>query len=106
MWDDSRLVHYEGIFSDRRYPNTSDIESQMYTPAAKVREFLQTHRDKPMILCEYAHAMGNSNGAIYKYTDLTREDPLYQGGFIWDFVDQAILKDGKLYYGGDFGEPP
>ncbi len=104
--DDSRLVHYEGIFSDNRYPNTSDIESQMYTPAAKVREFLQTHRDKPMILCEYAHAMGNSNGAIYKYTDLTREDPLYQGGFIWDFVDQAILKDGKLYYGGDFGERP
>lgn len=103
--DPRRLVHYEGEFMDRRYP-ISDIESQMYTPANKVAEWLDEHHEKPFILCEFAHAMGNSNGAFYKYTDLIDQYEQYQGGFIWDFVDQAILKDGKLHYGGDFGERP
>lgn len=104
--DPSRVVHYEGVANDRRFNDTSDIESQMYTPASKVREYLDEHHDKPFILCEYAHAMGNSNGALSKYTNLVDEYEQYQGGFIWDFVDQAILKDGKLYYGGDFEERP
>lgn len=104
--DPRRLVHYEGVFNDRRYNDTSDIESQMYTPANKVAEYLDEHDDKPFILCEYAHAMGNSNGALYKYTELVDMYPQYQGGFIWDFVDQALLRDGKLNYGGDFGERP
>lgn len=104
--DPSRLVHYEGIDLDPRYPDTTDMVSQMYTPASKVEEFLKQHTEKPFILCEYAHAMGNSNGALYKYTDLEKKYPHYQGGFIWDYVDQAILHDGKLYYGGDFGERP
>lgn len=109
--DPGRLVHYEGIFHDRSYPATSDMESQMYTPAAEIEEWLKTNRSKPFICCEYTHAMGNSCGAMFKYTDLTDREPLYQGGFIWDYVDQSITgKDryGKEYqaYGGDFGERP
>ncbi len=109
--DPGRVVHYEGIMWDRSYPDTSDIESQMYTPAAKIVEFLEEHTDKPFILCEYAHAMGNSVGAMHKYTELERHCRQYQGGFIWDFVDQAILAkapNGKprLGYGGDFGDRP
>ena len=53
---------------------------------------MAVHRDKPFICCEYTHSMGNSNGAMSKYTDLAQREPLYQGGFIWDFIDQAILK--------------
>lgn len=109
--DPTRLVHYENIFWDRRYNGTSDMESQMYPPVADIKKFLSEHRDKPFICCEYTHAMGNSIGGMHKYTDLTDEEPLYQGGFIWDFVDQAIWhKDryGKdaYGYGGDFGDRP
>ncbi|MCC8067732.1 MAG: beta-galactosidase, partial [Clostridiales bacterium] len=109
--DSTRLVHYEGIFWDRRYNDTSDMESQMYTPAAKIREFLQKDRSKPFICCEYMHAMGNSCGAMQKYTDMTEEEPLYQGGFIWDYIDQSITKKdryGNLFeaYGGDFDDRP
>lgn len=105
--DQTRLIHYEGIFHDRRYPDTSDIESQMYTPTIDVEKFINEHPEKPFILCEYAHAMGNSNGALFKYTDLEKKYPLYQGGFIWDFVDQAIEdENGILRYGGDFKDRP
>ena len=104
--DPSRLVHYEGVSSDTRYPDTTDMVSRMYTPAKEIEEYLKEHTEKPFILCEYAHAMGNSNGALYKYTDLEKKYSQYQGGFIWDYVDQAILHDGKLYYGGDFHERP
>lgn len=109
--DNTRLVHYEGLFNDRRYNETSDMESQMYTPAAGIEKFLAEHRDKPFICCEYTHAMGNSCGGMHKYTDLTDTEPLYQGGFIWDYVDQSIYKKdryGKEFqaYGGDFGERP
>ncbi|MBR5287429.1 MAG: DUF4981 domain-containing protein [Clostridia bacterium] len=109
--DDTRLVHYEGIIHDRRYNDASDMESQMYTPVVGVREFLAEHRDKPFIMCEYTHSMGNSNGAMHKYTEYAYEEPLYQGGFIWDFIDQAILTRGRygekrLAYGGDHGEHP
>ena len=62
----------------------------MYAPAAEIEEFLATHRDKPYVLCEYAHAMGNSFGAVHKYLDLAYREPLFQGGFIWDFADQAL----------------
>ena len=104
--DPSRLVHYEGVSLDTRYPDTTDMVSRMYTPAKDIEAYLKEHTEKPFILCEYAHAMGNSNGALYKYTDLEKKYPQYQGGFIWDYVDQAILHDGKLYYGGDFHERP
>lgn len=104
--DPSRLVHYEGVSLDTRYPDTTDMVSRMYTPAKEIEAYLKEHTEKPFILCEYAHAMGNSNGALYKYTDLEKKYSQYQGGFIWDYVDQAILHDGKLYYGGDFHERP
>ncbi len=109
--DDTRLVHYEGVYLDPRRPETTDIESRMYTPAAEVREFLSKNRGKPFIMCEYTHAMGNSNGGMDKYTELAYEEPLYQGGFIWDFIDQAVrTKDryGQVAYGygGDFDDRP
>lgn len=109
--DKQRLVHYEGVFSDRSYNDTSDMESQMYTPAAGIEKFLAEHPEKPFICCEYTHAMGNSCGAMHKYTELTDREPRYQGGFIWDYIDQSIYKKDRygkwfLTYGGDFGDRP
>jgi beta-galactosidase len=104
--DPSRLVHYEGVHVDPRYPDTTDMYSRMYTPVSEIEPFLKEHTNKPFILCEYSHAMGNSNGALYKYTNLEKKYDNYQGGFIWDYVDQALLNDGKLYYGGDYRERP
>lgn len=109
--DPHRLVHYEGIFNDRRYEGTSDMESQMYTSVENIKKFLAEHKEKPFICCEYTHAMGNSCGAMHKYTDLTYTEPRYQGGFIWDYIDQSILKKDRYgqefqAYGGDCGERP
>ncbi len=105
--DKSRIVHYEGVFNDREYSDeTSDVESQMYTPAEDVEIFLKHNYDKPFILSEYSHSMGNSNGDIMDYIRLERREEQYQGGFIWDFIDQMLYKDGILSYGGDFGERP
>lgn len=109
--DPYRLVHYEGIFNDRRYEGTSDMESQMYTSVENIKKFLAEHKEKPFICCEYTHAMGNSCGAMHKYTDLTDTEPRYQGGFIWDYIDQSILKNDRYgqefqAYGGDCGERP
>ncbi len=108
--DPGRLVHYEGVFHDRRF-DASDVESRMYPPAAEIEEWLETHRDKPFVLCEYSHAMGNSLGGIHEYLALEDRCPQYQGGFIWDWIDQAIdapLPGGGsgLAYGGDFGDRP
>ncbi len=106
--DKSRLVQYEGVSKDRQYSDeTSDIESQMYTPVEEIRHFLRRGNDKPLILCEYSHSMGNSNGDIMDYIRLEREEKQYQGGFIWDFIDQMLYnKDGNLSYGGDFDDRP
>ena len=109
--DPTRLVHYEGVFHDRRYNDTSDMESQMYSTVEAIKEFLSRDNSKPFICCEYTHAMGNSCGAMHKYTDLTDTEPKYQGGFIWDYIDQSIYKKdryGKEFqaYGGDFGDRP
>ena len=116
--DPTRPVHYEGDHqvdnagrSDLRIREITDIETEMYTPADRVREYLKTHRDKPFILCEYTHSMGNSNGAMHKYTELAYEEELYQGGFIWDFIDQALAARDRfgnetLLYGGDWGDRP
>lgn len=109
--DKHRLVHYEGVFNDRSYNDTSDMESQMYTPVAGIEKFLAEHPEKPFICCEYTHAMGNSCGAMHKYTELSDREPRYQGGFIWDYIDQAIYKKDRygkwfLTYGGDFGDRP
>ena len=109
--DSTRLVHYEGVIHDRRYNDTSDMESQMYPSVEAIKKFLAEDDSKPFICCEYTHAMGNSCGAMHKYTDLTDTEPKYQGGFIWDYIDQSIYKKdryGKEFqaYGGDFGERP
>lgn len=109
--DPSRLVHYEGVFWNREFESASDMESRMYAKPAEVEAYLNNHPQKPFILCEYMHAMGNSLGGMHKYTDLEDQYPLYQGGFIWDYIDQAILgRDGSgrevLRYGGDFGDRP
>lgn len=110
--DDTRLVHYEGVFNDRRCNDSSDMESRMYAKVADIEEYLEKDGKKPFICCEYTHAMGNSCGAMHKYTDLAdQENSGYQGGFIWDYIDQSIYKKdryGKWFqaYGGDFGERP
>lgn len=109
--DPHRLVHYEGLFHDRSYNATSDMESHMYTSVAGIKKFLAENPEKPFICCEYTHAMGNSCGGMQKYTDLTDTEPRYQGGFIWDYVDQSIYKKDRygkwfLAYGGDFGDRP
>ena len=98
--DPTRLVHYEGLFHDRSYNDTSDMESQMYPSVESIKEFLAKDDSKPFICCEYTHAMGNSCGAMHKYTDLTDTEPKYQGGFIWDYIDQSIYKKDR--YGKEF----
>ena len=109
--DGSRLVHYEGVFWNREFNEISDMESRMYAKPAEVEEYLKNHPEKPFVLCEYMHAMGNSLGGMKKYTELADRYPMYQGGFIWDYIDQALVsadKDGReiLRYGGDFADRP
>lgn len=109
--DPTRIVHYEGICHDREFDATSDIDSWMYRTVESIKTHLETHKDKPFINCEYSHAMGNSNGALHKYIELTETHPLYQGGFIWDFIDQSLWHQDPqgqpfLAVGGDFGDRP
>ncbi len=104
--DPSRPVHYEGVNFYRDFQYISDFESHMYAKAAEVREYLENNPAKPYLLCEYAHAMHNSCGGLDEYGKL-EQYPGYQGGFIWDFVDQCLLdEDGNFAYGGDFGDRP
>lgn len=103
--DSSRLVHYEGVTHNREFDGISDVESRMYAKPAEIEEYLNSDPAKPYISCEYMHAMGNSVGGLQLYTELEKY-PQYQGGFIWDFIDQALIKDGQLAYGGDFGDRP
>ncbi|CAH1214473.1 glycoside hydrolase family 2 TIM barrel-domain containing protein [Paenibacillus sp. JJ-223] len=110
-YDPTRLVHYEGVFHDRRFNDTSDMESRMYAKPADIEAYLNDNPEKPYISCEYMHAMGNSIGGMHKYTELEDKYPMYQGGFIWDYIDQAIYKKDRygkpfLAYGGDFGDRP
>lgn len=109
--DPTRLVHYEGVVHDRRYDATSDMESRMYAKPYEIRAYLQSNPTKPYISCEYMHAMGNSCGGMNLYTQLEDEFPAYQGGFIWDYIDQALVRrdpSGReiLSYGGDFDDRP
>lgn len=107
--DDTRLVHYEGVFWNRDYNETSDMESRMYAKPAEIEEYLKAKPKKPYISCEYMHAMGNSVGGMSLYTDLEDKYPQYQGGFIWDYIDQSIMKHNEfgqdvLTYGGDWDD--
>ena len=116
--DPSRLVHYEGVHPCRQNPGydpawerISDVESRMYAHPEEIRAYLEAKPAKPFILCEYMHDMGNSLGGMESYTVLGDEFEQYQGGFIWDYMDQALwhtdaLGRRALGYGGDFGERP
>ncbi|WP_138494798.1 glycoside hydrolase family 2 TIM barrel-domain containing protein [Paenibacillus pinistramenti] len=109
--DPGRLVHYEGVFHNRDYDAASDMESRMYAKPADIEAYLNSNPSKPYISCEYMHAMGNSVGGMHKYTELEQKYELYQGGFIWDYIDQALVKKDRygkefLAYGGDFGDRP
>ena len=109
--DASRIVHYEGITNDRRYEETTDMESRMYAKPQDIRKYLEENPSKPFMNCEYMHAMGNSLGGMKLYTDLAEEFPMYQGGFIWDYIDQCMIQidtagNRHFLYGGDFGEKP
>lgn len=107
-FDPSRPIHYERALQERG----TDIYSEMYLPYDNCENYAK-RKDitRPLILCEYAHAMGNSEGAFDEYWKLVRKYPHFQGGFIWDFVDQGLRgknKQGKeIYtYGGDYGRYP
>ncbi|KRN02294.1 Beta-galactosidase [Levilactobacillus senmaizukei DSM 21775 = NBRC 103853] len=109
--DPTRLTHYEGVCRNRIYADRiSDMESMMYDPPREIEKYLQNDPDKPFVNCEYMHDMGNSIGGMDSYIDLIDKYPMYQGGFIWDYIDQALwVKDdltGKpvLRYGGDFDD--
>jgi len=111
--DTSRFVHYEcaqrGFEGDRPHV---DMMSRMYTPLWELKELLQMpNENRPIVLCEYTHTMGNSGGNLQDYWDLIKRQQRLIGGCIWDWVDQGLRKksrDGKEYwaYGGDFGDVP
>ncbi len=110
--DPTRPIHYESrtpayIHDLSKY----DIISTMYPSLQAILELMEKDPSRPVIICEYAHAMGNSTGNFKKYWDLFEKFPRLQGGFIWDWVDQGLLKktdDGRPYfaYGGDYGDTP
>ncbi len=111
--DALRLVHYEGVANNRKYEDEiSDVESRMYAYPKDVIEYLENDPKKPYLLCEYMHDMGNSLGGMKTYMDFLDRYPMYQGGFIWDYIDQALFVEdeitGKkiLRYGGDFDDRP
>lgn len=108
--DSLRPTHYEGVFWNREFEDISDIESRMYAKPVEIAQYLESNPKKPYISCEYMHAMGNSVGGMHLYTELERYEQ-YQGGFIWDYIDQALfqrLPDGteRLTYGGDWDDKP
>ncbi len=105
--DPSRPVQYERAGGGKN----TDIICPMYVSPEKCEEIVLSKYSKPLIQCEYAHAMGNSMGNFKEYWDLIRKYPTYQGGFIWDFVDQALRwpseeggTDHIFAFGGDFNE--
>ena len=100
--DPSRPVYFRA-----RYGRNTDIHCPTYRSYAQCIEYLESNPVKPFIQSEFAHAMGNSMGGYKEYWDMIRKYPMYQGGFIWDFVDQSLRKTGKdgvsIYgYGGDW----
>jgi len=106
-YDSTRPVQYE---SGNPGPEVSDILCPMYPTLGRIRQALaDRNENRPIVLCEYAYAMGNSTGNFYKFWDLVDEQPRFQGGCIWDWHDKALLlttEDGTPFwaYGGDFGD--
>ncbi len=111
-YDPTRPIHYEGAVGDPRDPYYVDMRSRMYARIHEIVRMATDPRDeRPMVLCEYAHAMGNSVGNLKEYWDAIRTHKRLIGGFIWDWVDQGLRKyddDGSMFwaYGGDFGDNP
>lgn len=107
-YDPSRPIHHERAVYSPGSRNT-DIICPMYWDYERCEKYLAENPAKPLIQCEYAHAMGNSMGGFKEYWDMTRREPKYQGGFIWDFADQALAwrsPEGRLTYryGGDYND--
>ena len=109
--DNTRIVQYEQAYDDMN--KKSDLYCPMYASYGQCERYCQDEsKHRPLIQCEYAHAMGNSMGGFKEYWDLVRKYPKYQGGFIWDFVDQGIRGVSKVtgkqiwMYGGDEGRYP
>ncbi len=112
--DTTRPVHYEGAYyaSKERKNDFSnlDVISRMYPSLEEIEDYFKNGIDKPFILCEYAHAMGNGPGGLIEYDDLIQNHDEFAGAYVWEWCDHAILihesKDGKKAYGygGDFGE--
>jgi beta-galactosidase len=111
-YDPTRPVHYEGAVGRPVDPYYVDMQSRMYARIPQIiRMATRTDDDRPMVLCEYAHAMGNSVGNLKEYWDAIRSHKRLIGAFIWDWADQGLRKkspDGKEFwaYGGDYGDNP
>ena len=107
--DPIRPVHYERASYDGGF---TDIACPMYADYNWCERYCKSDNPRPLIQCEYAHAMGNSMGGFKEYWDLIRKEPKYQGGYIWDFVDQGMRDKSPITgrtiftYGGDYGEYP
>lgn len=105
---DSRPIHYEGIMpSDRTeyYTKRLDIVSMMYPSLQQMQGVLTDEKEfRPYVLCEYSHAMGNSNGDLNDYWKLIDSDERCMGGFVWEWCDHAVKTEQGFLYGGDFGE--
>lgn len=104
-------IHYEGVWHCPEFADVTDVTSAMYLQPKQLLELLERTEDKPIILCEFCHAMGNSCGGLDEYVKLTEQHERYQGGFIWDLIDQSFQLDGdsntaNLACGGDFGDTP
>ncbi|MFV0557729.1 MAG: glycoside hydrolase family 2 TIM barrel-domain containing protein [Enterococcus sp.] len=111
--DPKRLVHYEGNFPNPQFEaSISDLKSRMYATPEEIGDYLENKPQKPFILCEFMHDMGNSLGGLGDYMALLDQYELYQGGYIWDFKDQALLRKDEvtgqlvMRYGGDFDDRP
>ena len=110
-FDTTRPVQYEQGQGGANRDRNSDIFCPMYIRYANAEKYIRNDQDRPFIMCEYAHAMGNSMGGFKEYWDLVRKYPTFQGGCIWDFVDQALYKpvsaekygtDHVFAFGGDY----
>ena len=111
--DPSRLTHYEGVHCNLSCDNSmADVFSNMYPPIEYVRKFpLEEKETRPLVLCEYCHAMGNGPGDLQEYWQLMWNRPQLCGGFVWEWCDHSVPMDAKenpprYGYGGDWGDWP
>lgn len=101
--DKMRLVHYERA-NQVGTPPHFDVVSYMYTSLDFLEKEARSEDKRPLFLCEYSHAMGNGPGDLHDYWEVFYRHPRLIGGCIWEWADHTVLRDGKYYYGGDFGE--